>query len=347
MSQYLAPAVLKPRSSYVHEVRPRMPDRAFEPARSRLAFLPFHIAAITIGAIAIARGWLPWPVVPVVSLAIGACFGGLTFVAHETLHGGIVRGKRLQYAIGFLGFLPFLLSPRMWIGWHNQTHHANTNAADDPDGYATLDRYHARRSTRFSVDAFSLGGRRWRGGLSLILGFTVQSMDQLFSARSRGFLDRRDSRLAFLETGLAVAFWAVVAALVGFVPFLFIFVLPVLIGNACVMAFILTNHSLSPKVELDDPLVSGLSVTTSRLVEWLTLGFGFHVEHHLFPAMSNRHAPAVRDVLRERWPERYQSMRLTGALHKLHCTARVYKDATTLYDPLTGAEYSALVPSKP
>ncbi|HET9990592.1 MAG TPA: hypothetical protein VFQ65_18815 [Kofleriaceae bacterium] len=43
-------------------------------------------------------------------------------------------------------------------------------------------------------------------------------------------------------------------------------------------------------------------------------------------------------------PERYQSIPLTGALHKLHTTARVYKDATTLYDPTTGAEYTTLLP---
>jgi fatty acid desaturase len=344
MHEYPPGSPLYPRSSYVHDVKRRLPSDAFEPARSRIAFLPAHVAIIVGASLAIARGWVPWPVVPVLSLVIGACFAGLMFVGHETLHGGIVRGKRLQYAIGLLGFAPFFLSPRMWIAWHNQTHHANTNRENDPDGYATLERYQARRSTRFSVDAFSLGGKRWRGALSLILGFTVQSVDQLFSARENGFLDRRASRWAFAESVTFVVAWGVVAAFVGFVPFLFMFVLPVLIGNACVMAFILTNHSLSPKVSIDDPLVSGLSVTTPRLLQWLSLGFGFHVEHHLFPAMSTRHAPAVRDLLVEHWPERYQSMPLGDALRRLHATARVYKDAKTLYDPQTGAEFDTLLP---
>jgi fatty acid desaturase len=64
--------------------------------------------------------------------------------------------------------------------------------------------------------------------------------------------------------------------------------------------------------------------------------FGFHVEHHLFPAMSSRHAPAVREVLRERWPDRYQSMPLWRALRAMHRSARVYRDDTTLIDPGTG-----------
>ena len=37
-------------------------------------------------------------------------------------------------------------------------------------------------------------------------------------------------------------------------------------------------------------------MTTPRWIEWLTLSFGYHVEHHLFPAMSSRHAPGVRDA---------------------------------------------------
>jgi fatty acid desaturase len=110
------------------------------------------------------------------------------------------------------------------------------------------------------------------------------------------------------------------------------------------MSFILTNHSLSPRLTADDPLLSSLSVTTSRAVQWFTLGFGFHVEHHLFPAMSSRHTPAVRDLLRERWPARYQSMPLRAALSALHRTARVYKTPTTLFDPRTGAEFSTLLP---
>jgi fatty acid desaturase len=335
---------LYPRSKYVAELRSALPPEVNEPARSRAALVPIYLAVIATAITAVALGWIPWPVVPIVSVVIGVCFGALTFVAHEALHGGIVRDKRLQHIIGFFGFLPFTISPRLWVAWHNISHHGNTQLPDDPDGYATLERYRERRSTRFSVDSFSLGGRRWRGILSLVLGFTVQSADQLASARSRGFLAPRQFRLALAETALGVAVWATVAVLVGPLAFLFVYVLPLLIGNACVMAFILTNHSLSPRTSINDPLINSLSVTTPGFIERITLRFGLHVEHHLFPAMSSRHAPAVRDLVRARWPERYQSMPLTAALRALHRTARVYKDETTLVDPLTGAEHPTLLP---
>jgi fatty acid desaturase len=339
---FLGKSALMPQSQYVRELRTELPPAAFQPARSRLALIPAHIAIITLAIIGITRFSL-W-FAPLLSIAIGISFACLTFIAHEAMHGGIVRDRAARLVVGWIGFLPFTLSPRLWAGWHDRVHHANANLAEDPDMYPTLDEYKASGRIRFLVNAFSLGGRRWRGGLSLILGFTVQSAHQLGVAKARGFLTPRIYKLALAETIAGIAFWSVIAALVGFVPFLFVYVLPLLIANVIVMSFILTNHALSPRVEINDPLVSGLSVTAPRWIEWLTLQFGYHVEHHLFPAMSSRHARSVRTLLRQRWPKRYQSMSLRSALGKLHRTARVYKDAVTLVDPMTGREYATLMP---
>ncbi len=332
------------RSEYVRTVRTELPETMFAPATSRLALIPIFLAVAVMAILAVAQGWVPWFVVPVLSIVIGVAFACLTFVGHEAVHGAIVRGRVARQLVGFVGFLPFAVSPRLWAGWHDRVHHANANLLEDPDMYPTLDEYKASRLIRFVVDAFSMGARRWRGALSLVLGFTVQSAHQLAMSRQRGFLSERGFRLALAETLLGVAVWTTVAILVGPLAFLFVFVIPLLIANAIVMSFILTNHSLSPRVEINDPLVGGLSVTAPRWIERLTLQFGYHVEHHMFPAMSSRHAGAVRSLLRKHWPTRYQSMPLTTALRQLHRTARVYKDAVTLVDPRTGREYPTLLP---
>jgi fatty acid desaturase len=341
---FLPKASLVPQSAYVRELRVELPANVFEPARSRIALVPLYLAIISIAIVAISSGRLPWPIVPLLSLAIGVSFACLTFVAHEAVHGGIVRGRTSRHVIGWIGFLLFTVSPRLWAAWHDRVHHANANVADDPDVYPTLAEYSASRQVRLVTDAFSLGGRRWRGVLSLLLGFSVQSAHQLVVARRRGYLSPRGFAFALAETFAGVVVWAVVAVAVGFVPFLFVFVIPLLVANAIVMSFILTNHGLSPRVEINDPLVSGLSVTAPGWVEWITLQFGYHVEHHLFPAMSSRHARRVRDLLRKRWPRRYQSMPLGKALRELYRTARVYKDAVTLVDPRTGSEHATLRP---
>ena len=102
--------------------------------------------------------------------------------------------------------------------------------------------------------------------------------------------------------------------------------------------------TLSPLTTVNDPLVNSLSVTAPRWVEWLTMGFGHHVEHHLFPWMSARHAPLVRDLIRARWPERYQAMPLWRALLAVHRTGRVYTSATTLSDVTADTHWTAILP---
>jgi len=344
MTQYLGDLPLFTRGHYVHEMKADFPASAFSRATSRLGFIPVYGGIAALAIVAIARHWAPWFAVPVLTLVIGAAFAGLTFVGHELLHGAIIGGARRRHVLGWLTFLPFTLSPRLWKAWHNRVHHASTNLPDDPDAYPTLERYEASGGARFSIDAFSLGSRRLRGVLCLLLGFTVQSTHQLVSAERTGTLSRGERRRAIAETVGGAALWLALAFAIGVVPFFFAYVLPLAVANAIVMAFIVTNHSLSPRVPIDDPLVSGLSVTTPRAIHWLTLGFGAHVEHHLFPSASTRHAPAIRAAVLARWPERFQEMPLTAAIGRLHNTARVYLDATTLIDPRTGATFPTLMP---
>jgi fatty acid desaturase len=333
-------------SFYAGETRRFLDKKVFAPARSRLIWLPVHVAIIA-GCIAaltklLAAG-LAWPVGLPLSLLIGVSFSGLTFLGHETLHGAIVRHKKLRHVIGFVGFLPFVVSPRLWVAWHNRVHHGNTNVAGtDPDCYPTLAEYQTRRSVRVATDLAAPGRRRLRGVLSLLVGFSVQSGHMLLAAGRRGYLSRREHVLSMLETAVGVAFWAGVALAIGLTPFLLAFLVPLLISNAIVMAHILTNHSLSPLGSVNDPLLNSLTVTVPRWAEWLTLGFGFHVEHHLFPAMSSRHAPRVRAVLEQLWPDRYQSLPLGRALLALHRSARVYEDEHTLLDPHTGHTWEAM-----
>src|SRR6185503_820052 len=104
------------------------------------------------------------------------------------------------------------------------------------------------------------------------------------------------------------AVWRAVLALVGPAHFVFAFMLPLVVANAIVISYILTNHSLSPMNEVNDPLFNSLSVECSPIVNLLHLNFGLHVEHHLFPSMSSAYAPHVRDALRAQFPDLYQSM---------------------------------------
>lgn len=337
--------MLHPVSYYARELKPALPKASFAPARSRLWWLPLHGAVIAVSALGLHLGWVPWPFAPFVSLIAGASFAGLTFLGHEILHGAVVRGRLVRRTCGGICFLPFMISPRLWIAWHNRIHHGHTNCAGvDPDAYPTLQQYESSRSVRIVTDHLGPGGRRANGILSLCVGFSVQSAHMLFRARAHHLLSPRQHRVALLESAMAASVWIALAYAIGLPAFALAFLLPLLVANAIVMAFILTNHSLSPHSDVNDPLFNALSVTLPRWMDWLSLHFGFHVEHHLFPWMSSRHAPAVRSLIVHRWPERYQSMPLLRALRALHVTGRVYKTPTTLKDMRSGTEARTLLP---
>ena len=139
-------------------------------------------------------------------------------------------------------------------------------------------------------------------------------------------------------------FWAGVFLVVGPYAFVFIYVLPLLVANAVVMSYIATNHFLNPLTEVNDPLANTLSVTSTGWVERMHLQFGYHVEHHLFPMMSGRHAPAVRDVLVRLYGDRYLSMPHRRALPLLYTRPKVHATHDTLIDPRTLATFDTLAP---
>lgn len=334
-----------PARVYARALKHDLPDDVHAPATSRLWWLPAHWLVIGLGVASLVGGWLPLSLWWIVSLFIGLAFAGTTFLAHETLHGAVVRGRFWQRLIGGLGFLPFCVSPRLWVAWHNRSHHGHTQEAGvDPDAFPTLDEYRGSRMVRFMTNWVGASRGAPAGFLALFFGFTIQSTQVLLSASRQKVLPPDQRRLALLESSLAWAFWLTLGAVLGWTVFLFAFVLPLLVGNAVVMAFILTNHTLSPLTKVNDPLLNSLSVTLPRWGEWLTQGFGYHVEHHLYPWMSMRHSKAVRTLLRSRWPERYQSMPLPRALWTLYSTPRIYADATTLIEPRTGRQWGTLLP---
>jgi fatty acid desaturase len=196
------------------------------------------------------------------------------------------------------------------------------------------------------MERFSVARGHLLGLLCFAVGFSIQSLQLLVSAHRRGYLSRKEHLLAIGESLLGVAVWVSLAVWLGPVGFLFAYVIPLLLANTLVMAYILTNHNLNPLNDVNDPLLNSLTVTVPPFFDALHSKFGLHVEHHLFPAMSSEYLPRVREELQQRWPERYQSTTLVDALGRLLRTPRIYRTATVLHDPRDGFECETLLPRK-
>jgi fatty acid desaturase len=117
---------------------------------------------------------------------------------------------------------------------------------------------------------------------------------------------------------------------------LLIIVIPMLLANVIVMAYITTNHMLRPLSQVPDCLATTMSVTTLGAIDALHLHFSHHVEHHLFPAISHRYYPLVGQSLRRLAGGRYLAPSHWRALVTLYQTPRHYGRYDELVNPLTG-----------
>ena len=129
---------------------------------------------------------------------------------------------------------------------------------------------------------------------------------------------------------------------IGWSNIVWLFVIPVMVMNYTVMSYISTNHNISPYTKKNDPLVNSLTVTNHPILEFLNLNFGYHTEHHLFPAMPASKAKLVSEKLKEMYPDRYKIMPKSKALKLLYSTPRIYKNRDILVDPKTGDEFATL-----
>jgi len=330
---------------YAREVRRQLPAEIFQPVPARLAWLPVHLTIIVLLAAVIIAAQPAWYLALACALVAGHSWACLGFLAHEVLHHAVVRNRTIERLVGYCGLVIFCLSPTLWNAWHNQQHHGHTgDPTADPDHFGTLHTYEASAVDR-AVVRMAPGSRHKRSALFLFVTFSAHSAIVLLSHSQRDDYYARISRRAvYTETAAMAAFWIALLALVGPWNFLFIAVLPALIANAVAMSYIATNHFLNPLTTLNDPLVNSLSVRAPGWIERLHLQFGYHVEHHIFPTVSGRHARTVRATLRRLYGDRYLSLPHREALRLLYTRPKVHHSCDTLIDPRTQQVFQALAP---
>jgi len=330
---------------YAREVRPYLPAAIFQPAPSRLVWLPVHLTIIIGLGLHIALAAPPWYLALGCAVLIGHSWTCLAFLAHETLHHAVVRNRTLEHLVGFCGLTIFCLSPTLWTAWHNQAHHGNTgNPGADPDTLGTF-RSWQRSAVEREFEKAAPGSRHKRSFAFFFVTFSIHSLVVLFDHSHRSNYYARISRRAvYVETAVMVAWWVAIFAAVGARSFLFIYVVPLLVANAVAMSYIATNHFLNSLTTVNDPLVNALSVSNPRWLEALHFQFGYHVEHHVFPTVSGRHAPIVRDALVQLYGDRYLSLPHTQALRLLYTRPKLHHTHDTLIDPRTMVTFNTLAP---
>jgi fatty acid desaturase len=317
-------------------IRAELPPEAFVMHPWRLLLGVPLTALIVAGTVSVARLPLPWYAALAVSVSLGALYASLFFFGHEVGHGAVIRSRRGQTAVLYVTCLIYALSPHLWRIWHNRAHHGRTNEPPhDPDSFGTLEEFQRNPVSR-ALARFAPGSGHWLSAVYLVTFFTVQAHGVLWLNSFTEEFHDLDRRRAKLDSAAMILFWVAVGVWAGPGGALLAVVIPMLTVNGVMMSYVVTNHMVRPLATRSDALATTMSVSTSRVWDLLFWNFSHHVEHHLFPSMSPRYYPRVRQSLRRHAGDRYLAPPHWRALRLVFQTPRVYADAHTLVDPRRG-----------
>jgi len=238
---------LVPLGQYNKEISKKLPKHYFKNTPSRLVIGGIFILANLFLINTVMKGELNLISKLLIGIAIGAMTGSMALLAHEVLHGSIVKGKKLQDAIGFILFSPFLMSPTYWRFWHNHLHHGNTQLLyRDPDAFPTLGVYKRSKFMKWAFE-FTPGSKTYRSYLYFFFWFSFQSfLNQIYMRFGNKMWEKMDHKRVTVEFSVLCILFISYFNYVGLSNFIWLVLIPFIGMNYTIMSYISTNHNLNP-----------------------------------------------------------------------------------------------------
>jgi fatty acid desaturase len=319
-------------------IRSVLPADAANPQAHRIAGGVLALLSLLCGSLYLALERPHWLLALGISLVLGNLYVTLMFYGHEVAHGTIFRSGRMRTGFQYFSLFIFVVSPHLWKYWHNCTHHAYTNIpARDPDHFLPS-AIEGNREGPFIWIARRIvpGSGHWLGLIATFITFTLQGQLVLWrDSRSWRFREFRRQR-AILDSMGMILTWLTLGFCLGLRSAVFVIVLPMLIANFGLMAYVFTNHMLRPLSDSPKVLDSSMSVTTCGFLDFMHLHFSHHVEHHLFPSVNHKYYPQIRELLLQYAPDKYLAPTHWRALRVLYSTPRVFCAARGFVNPIDG-----------
>lgn len=249
--------------------------------RAGLRHLAGHAALILICGLMIAARVPFWPVLlPVQGLFIIFLFT----LEHECTHRTPFRRPALSDWAGRIsGFL--ILLPFEWFRYFHLAHHRWTNIeGKDPELASPKPQTWAAWVWHVSgIPYWAVGGRLLAG---LALG------------RARGdFLPDGALPRIFREARVMAAGYGLVAVTLVVTPvLLWVWIVPVLLGQPALRLYLLAEHGDCPQVA--NMFENTRTTFTTRLVRYLAWNMPYHTEHHVYPAVPFHRLPDLHGQMR-------------------------------------------------
>jgi fatty acid desaturase len=247
-----------------------------------LRHLALHAAAIVLVGGLIMAGAPGWPMLLAVQ---GVLVVFLFTLEHEATHRTPFRSVLVNdWAGRVAGFL--LLLPFEWFRYFHLAHHRWTNIdGKDPELAGTPPK--TLRQWLWHVSGIPY----WLSETRLMVALVCGRVTDTFvpeGARGRVVREARWMALGYILTGLSLAWTPVL---------LWVWLLPVLLGQPFLRLYLLAEHGDCPRVA--NMFQNTRTTFTNRLVRFLAWNMPYHVEHHVWPAVPFHRLPEVHRLMKD------------------------------------------------
>lgn len=277
-------------------------DRAALQARRNwpaLLRLALNLCLIALCTWVIATGQPFWGVALVVQAVL------LTFLftlehecTHKTPFATPVLNEWVGIACGYVLVLPF----ERFRAFHLAHHRHTGNAEEDPE------LAHPKPDTPARFLWHVSGAPYWGGQIKTLLqSATGRDKAAFLSTRTRPRVTREAQEMIGTYAAIALFTWLFSPVL------LWVWVLPVLIGQPLLRLYLLAEHGQCPMVP--NLLVNTRTVFSNPAMRFLTWNMPYHAEHHMLPNVPFHHLPKAHGLLKSH----------------LGCTEKTYVGFTSKY----------------
>ena len=204
---------------------------------------------------------------------------------HETIHETAFRTAFLNRAAATLcGFL--VLIPPLWFRYFHFAHHRHTHdPAHDPELMS------AKPETWRAYLVYLSGIPYWTSMARTIVGNATARLSEPYvppKGRTKVVTEAR----AFLA---AYALLAVLSVAAGSTALVFAWIVPALLGQPFLRAYLLAEHARCPHVA--NMLENTRTTFTTALVRFFAWNMPYHAEHHAYPAVPFHRLPAFHAIV--------------------------------------------------
>ncbi|WP_395539977.1 fatty acid desaturase [Neotabrizicola sp. sgz301269] len=259
-------------------------EKAVLTARSDAAglrHLAGHLGLIALISLLILLRVPLWPLLLPVQ---GVLLVFLFTLEHECTHKTPFASERLNEAAGRACGLVLVL-PFEWFRYFHLAHHRWTNLpGKDPE--LDSDKPASLRAWTWHVSGLPY----WNAGIALLWSQALGRVQAPYLPEAALPRMQREARILLALYALAVASLLFSPAL------LWLWLVPVLLGQPLLRLYLLAEHGDCPQVA--DMFLNTRTTFTTRIVRFLAWNMPYHAEHHTYPAVPFHQLPALHQRMK-------------------------------------------------